>query len=323
MPWRAASGRTVPWRAASGRTVPWRAASGFTVPLRTASELSRLHPKHPERLVRPDAQDAIFFFLMQDMMNHVFSDLLNLDVIAYMDDVLIYDKTEEGQDKTVHEVLRRLQANRLAVSPEKCVWKMHKVEFLSYVIGKNGIEMSKDKVEAVLSWKTPSSLTEVQYFLGFASFYRRFIHDYSRAARPLTELTKGEKKDWVSNKEAEKVFVERKYRFTTAPILNHFNAQKRIIIETDASDFVLGAILSQRDNEGKLHPVAFYSWKFQPVEINYKIHGKELLAIMDTFKHCQGYREGATHQVQVCSDHQNLEYFTITKILNRRQARWA
>jgi len=89
-----------------------------------------------------------------------------------------------------------------------------------------------------------------------------------------------------------------------------------VIIETDASDFAIGAVLSQRDKEGRLHPVAFHSQKSQPAEINYEIHDKELLAIVDAFKHWRRYREGATNQVQVFSDHQNLEYFTTTKILN-------
>jgi len=108
-----------------------------------------------------------------------------------------------------------------------------------------------------------------------------------------------------------------------APILAHFDAGKPVIIETDASDFAIGAVLSQRDTEKRLHPVAFHSRKFQPAEINYEIHDKELLAIVDAFKHWRRYCEGATHQIQVFSDHQNLEYFTTTKVLNRRQARWA
>jgi len=94
----------------------------------------------------------------------MFSDLLDLDIIAKMDDVLIYDKT-------VHEVLRWLHTKGLAVTPEKCFWKTYKVEFLGSVIGEEGIEMLRDKVEAVFSWRTPSSLMEVQSFLGFATFY--------------------------------------------------------------------------------------------------------------------------------------------------------
>jgi len=138
------------------------------------------------------------------------------------------------------------------------------------------------------------------------------------------ELTKKEAgKEWAWNPEAESAFKELKQRFTTAPVLAHFDRAKPVIIETDASDFAIGAVLSQRDDENRLHPVAFHSRKFQPAEINYEIHDKELLAVVDAFKHWRRYCEGATHQVQVYTDHQNLEYFTTTKVLNRRQARWA
>jgi len=258
----------------------------------------------------------------QDMMNHVLSDLLDIGVIAYMDDILIYAKNEGEHDRLVKEVLKRLQQNGLAISPEKCVWKTREVEFLGYVIGANGIKMSKEKVEAILSWKKPISMTEVQTFLGFANFYRRFIKDYSKIARPLTELTKKTEK-WLCNQEAEAAFAELKRRFTTAPILAHFDPTKPVIVETDASDFGIAAVLSQRAEENQLHPVAFHSRKFQPAEINYEIHDKELLAIVDAFKHWRCNCEGATHQIQVFSDHQNLEYFTTTKVLNRRQAGWA
>jgi len=108
-----------------------------------------------------------------------------------------------------------------------------------------------------------------------------------------------------------------------APILAHFDAQKPVIIETDASDFAIGAVLWQRDSKGRLHPVAFHSRKFQPAEINYEIHDKELLAIVDTFKQWRRNCKGAVHQVQVFSNLQNLEYFTTTKILNKQQVRWA
>ena len=159
-------------------------------------------------------------------------------------------------------MLKRLQENGLAVAAEKCEWRVTEVEFLGYVLGRQGVKMAQRKVEAVLNWKTPGSLTEVQSFLGFANFYRHFIQDYSRVARALTELTKKTGEKWSWNPEAEKAFQELKQRFTTAPILAHFDAQQPVIIETDASDFALGAILSQRDNEGRLHPVAFHSRKF-------------------------------------------------------------
>jgi len=259
----------------------------------------------------------------QDMMNHIFWDMLDLGLLAYMDDLLIYAKTAEEHDKIVQEVHRRLRENKLAVSPDKCVWRQTEVEFLGYLIGREGIKMSQEKVETVQEWKSPSSQTEVQSFLGFANFYRRFIQDYSGVARPLTELTKGNAKDWRWTPKAELAFKELKNRFTTALILAHFDPQRPVIVKKDTSDFALGAILSQRDPENCLHTVAFHWRKFSRAEINYEIHDKELLAIVDSFKHWRRYCEGAIHQVQVLSDHQNLEYFTATKVANHRQARWA
>jgi hypothetical protein len=223
--------------------------------------------------------------IFQDMMNHIFRDMIDLGLLSYLDDLLIYANTIKEHDKTVCEVLRRLQANRLAVSPEKCVWRQQEVEFLGYLIGQDGIKISPEKIEAVLEWKSPSSLVETQSFLGFANFYRRFIQDYSQVAHPMTELTKGTAKDFRWTPEAELAFQELKNRFTSVPILTHFNPQKEVIVDTDASDFALGAVLSQRDNKNRLHPVAFHSRKFSPAEINYKIHDKELLTIVDAFKH--------------------------------------
>jgi hypothetical protein len=121
----------------------------------------------------------------------------------------------------------------------------------------------------------------------------------------------------------ELAFDELKRRFTTAPILRQFDPKKVCVVETDASDFALGAVLSQKGDDGRLYLVAFHSRKFTPAEINYEIHDKELLAIVDCFKVWRRYLEGAMHTVQVYSDHQNLEYFTTTKVLSRRQARWA
>jgi hypothetical protein len=121
----------------------------------------------------------------------------------------------------------------------------------------------------------------------------------------------------------ELAFNELKRRFTTTPIIRQFDPKKVCMVETDTSDFALGAVLSQKGDDRRLYPVAFHSRKFTLVEINYEIHNKELLAIVDCFKVWRRYLEGAMHTIQVYSDHQNYEYFTTTKVLNRHQARWA
>jgi len=108
----------------------------------------------------------------QDMMNHIFSDMLDLGLIAYMDDILIYAETRAEHDRMVRETPRRLQENGREVAADKCVWRTTEVEFLGYILSREGVKMAQEKVQAVLDWKTPASLTEVQSFLGFANFYR-------------------------------------------------------------------------------------------------------------------------------------------------------
>jgi hypothetical protein len=135
------------------------------------------------------------------------------------------------------------------------------------------------------------------------------------------ESRKGNAKKLEWTVAMELAFDELKRRFTTAPMLGHFAPRKVCMVETDASDFTLGAVLSEKGDNRRLHPVAFYSRKFTPAEINYEIHNKELLAIVDCFKVWRRYLEGAMYTIQVCSNNQNLEYFTTTKVLNQYQAR--
>ena len=259
----------------------------------------------------------------QNMMNEVLRDLLDLGVVVYIDDILIYSESIEQHHHLVKEVLSRLQANGLAGSLEKCEWNQRKVEFLGYIISAEGIGMSEDKIRSILDWPTPSRLRDVQSFLGFANFYRRFIDGFSRICKPLTDGLKGSEKLWSWSTQCQLAFELLKRRFTTAPILLHFNPELPVILETDASDFAIGAVLSQLALDKRLHPVAFHSRKMDKAEVNYEIHDKEMLAIVTAFKEWRRYLEGAKHQVKVYTDHKNLEYFLTTKILNRRQARWA
>jgi len=111
--------------------------------------------------------------------------------------------------------------------------------------------------------------------------------------------------------------------FTTAPALQHFDHEREVIIETDASNYVSAGVLSQRDDKGVLHPVEYYSEKYSPAECNYDIYDKELMAIIKALEEWRPECEGAAYPLQLITDHKNLEYFMTKKLLNRRQARWS
>jgi len=131
----------------------------------------------------------------QTMMNDLFRDLINQgDTATFIDDILVATDTEEGHNKLVEEVLRRLEENDLFVKPEKCKWKVREVEFLGVVIGPRGVEMQKEKVEGVLNWPAPKNVKEVQKFLGLANYYRRFIKNFAKIAAPLHVLVRKEQK---------------------------------------------------------------------------------------------------------------------------------
>jgi hypothetical protein len=260
--------------------------------------------------------------VFQHMMNDIFRQYLDQFVVVYLDDVLVYSRSVEEHEKHVKLVLQKLREMHLYAKLEKCEFDTDTVEFLGYVISPKGISMDKTKVNTLLSWATPKSVRDVQCFLGFANFYRAFIKDYSTMAAPLIALTRKNRPfEW--NSAAQNAFDKLKTLFTTAPILAHADPSRPFIVETDGSDFALGAVLSQVKDDGALHPIAFYSRKFSAAEINYQIYDKELLAIVSAFEHWRNYLYGTQHQVTVYTDHKNLLYYTTTRTLNRRQARWS
>jgi hypothetical protein len=259
--------------------------------------------------------------IFQHLMNDVFREFLDDFVVCYLDDILVFSKNEEKHINHVRLVLEKLHTARLYAKLEKCVFHQPQVEFLGYIISGRGLSMDPKKIRTVTEWKKPATVRDVQCFLGFANFYRIFNRNYSKIADPLTQLTRKDKLEW--NAEADQAFETLKKAFTTAPILTHPDFQKPFFLETDASDFALGVILSQPDKDECLHPVAFHSRKFTATEINYEIHNKELLAIIDSFQEWRHFLEGAQHLVTIYTDHKNLEYFMSTKVLNRRQARWS
>ncbi|KAJ1596994.1 hypothetical protein NDA14_002766 [Ustilago hordei] len=216
----------------------------------------------------------------QSFINDIFRDIIGVYVVVYLDDFLIFSDTEEVHVKHVTEVLTRLRSNRLFAKLSKCEFHTKTVEFLGYIIKPTGIEMDPEKVRTVKEWPMPESIHDIQRFLGFANFYRRFIAHFARIAKPLTALVKPIErfKKFELPEEAQQAFHKLIQAFTSAGVLQHFDYHLPTRLETDASDFAIAGVLKQ-EHEGRWHPVAFYSRKMSSAEKNYEIHDKELLAV--------------------------------------------
>ena len=187
----------------------------------------------------------------QGMMNEILRDMINKGkVAAFVDDVLIGTETEEGHDELVEEVLRRLEENDLYMKPEKCTWKVQKVNFLGVVMGQEKIEMEEDKVAGVLNWPVPKTVIDIRKFLGLTNYYRRFVKDFAKLAQPLNNLTRKEEK-WRWGSEQQDTFEQLKQVFTSRPLLVTPDIDKEFRVEADASNFATGRVLSIKCKDNK------------------------------------------------------------------------
>ncbi|KAI2653667.1 Transposon Tf2-9 polyprotein [Labeo rohita] len=248
--------------------------------------------------------------IFQSFMNDIFRDMLDKWVIVYIDDILIFSNTLSEHVQHVRSVLKRLIQYQLYAKLEKCEFHRTSTSFLGYVISQEGVVMEEKK--------------ELQRFLGFANFYRRFIRNFSSVAAPLTAMTKRQTTRLTWSPEAFRAFDELRERFTSAPILRHPDPNKPFIVEVDASNTGVGAILSQRHGDpAKIYPCAYFSRKLSPAERNYDVGNRELLAMKLALEEWRHWLEGAQHPFTILTDHKNLEYLRSAKRLNPRQARWA
>jgi hypothetical protein len=182
--------------------------------------------------------------------------------------------------------------------------------------------MDPEKIQAVAEWPRPETAKEVQSFLGMVNFYRRFIQGFSGVAMPLTNLTK-KSEPWVWSSLCESAFQRLKKAITTEPVLRIADPELPYVLQTDASDFAIGAVLLQKVTDGGFGTIAYYSRKLVSAERNYTVHDKELLAIVSAFEHWRHYLVGAKEVVEVCCDHKNLLFFQKHRILRPRHSRWS
>jgi hypothetical protein len=252
------------------------------------------------------------------LMNNIFREYLDKFVIIYLDDILIYSKTKEEHLQHVRIILETLRKHKLYAKINKCELVRTSVEYTGHFISAQGISVDPRKITTIQQWPAPTNVSELRSFLGLASYYRKFVQGFSAIASPLTALLHKDK-EYIWNDNEQEAFDTLKQHLTTAPVLLLPDPTKLFTVTTDASDFAIGAVLSQNIGKGD-QPVAFESRKLSPAEQNYAVHEKELLAIVHAIKLWRPYLEG--QRFTVITDHASLEYIKTQHNLSRRQARW-
>ncbi|KAL0546091.1 hypothetical protein IC582_015996 [Cucumis melo] len=252
--------------------------------------------------------------VFMDLMNRVFREFLDTFVIVFIDDILIYSKTEAEHEEHLRMVLQTLRDNKLYAKFSKCEFWLKQVSFLGHVVSKAGVSVDPAKIEAVTGWTRPSTVSEVRSFLGLAGYYRRFVENFSRIATPLTQLTR-KGAPFVWSKACEDSFQTLKQKLVTAPVLTVPDGSGNFVIYSDASKKGLGCVLMQ---QGKV--VAYASRQLKSHEQNYPTHDLELAAVVFALKIWRHYLYG--EKIQIFTDHKSLKYFFTQKELNMRQRRW-
>jgi ribonuclease HI len=180
--------------------------------------------------------------------------------------------------------------------------------------------MDPAKIKGISNWPTPTSVKQIRSFLGFCNFYRPFIYHFSHIARPLNELTR-KNIPWQWGQKQQTAFEKLRDRVTSEPVLAQPRLNDQFGVEVDASGFALGAVLMQRDDKGKRHPIAYFSTTLSEAERNYDIYDLEFLAIIRALRHWRPFVAGSPHKIIIFTDHANLQYWRQPQKISRRIAR--
>jgi hypothetical protein len=248
------------------------------------------------------------------LMNSVFMPELDKFVVVFIDDILIYSKNEEEHSKHLRIMLTRLTEHQLYAKFSKCMFWLEEIQFLGHILSAKGIAVDSIKVKDILEWKPPTTIHQVQSFLGLAGYYRRFILDFSKIVKPITGLLKNDTKfDWSSK--CNEAFEQLKVLLTTALVLAQPDVEKPFDVYCDASGSGLRCVLMQ---EGRVK--AYASRQLHQHEEHYPTHDLELATIVHALKIWRHYLLGNT--CHLYTDHESLKYIFTQSELNMRQRRW-
>ncbi|CAA7036472.1 unnamed protein product [Microthlaspi erraticum] len=248
------------------------------------------------------------------LMNDVFREYLDVFVIIFIDDILVYSRSQEEHATHLRLVLEKLREQKLFAKLSKCSFWQREMGFLGHIVSAEGVSVDPAKIEAIRDWPRPSSATEIRSFLGLAGYYRRFVKGFATMAQPMTKLT-GKDVPFVWSAECEESFSQLKEMLTTTPVLALPEPGKPYMVYTDASGIGLGCVLMQ---EGRV--IAYASRQWQGSERNRPTHDLELGAVIFALKIWRSYLLGET--VQVFTDHKSLQHIFTQPMMNARQTRW-
>jgi hypothetical protein len=264
---------------------------------------------------------VMFFGLMnspstfQEMMNIIYKGVIEWHatrgtiIWIYMDDIAIATTgTLQDHIDTVHDVLCVAEQHNLYFKLSKCTFHASSIDYLGVIIEKGMTRMDPVKIAGIKNWPIPTKVKDVCSFLGFCNFYRPFIWGFAHLASPLNELTHKEV-EWTWETWHQKAFEELKTQVTTEPVLAHPILTDPFELEVDASGFAMGAVLLQKKEDGKKHPIVYYSKTLTAAERNYDVYDLELLAMVSALDHWRQYLAGSPHKIIIYSDHQNLLYW--------------
>jgi hypothetical protein len=247
------------------------------------------------------------------LMNSVFMTELDKFIMVFIDNILVYLKSMEEHEEHLQVMLQRLRDHPLYAKFSKCELWINKVPFLGHVISSEGITVDPSKVRDVLDWEPLKSVRQVRSFLGLAGYYRRFIPNFSKISKPITELLKKGIK-YVWSKECDEAFQTLKKLLTTSAVLAQPDIAKPFDVYCDTSGTGLGCVLMQ---EGR---VISYSRQLRCHEEHYPTHDLELAAVVIALRTCRHYLLG--NVVYIYTDHKRLKYIFTQPDLNMRQRRW-
>ncbi len=257
----------------------------------------------------------------QHYMNDVLFKYLHQFCQTYLDDIIIYSKILKKHKQHVRLILNRLREADLQINIDKCKFHVQKTIFLELLMLIERLKMNSRKMQAVVDWSTLNNLIQMQFFIDFCNFYRRFIKNFSKIVRSMIQLT--QKKiifEW--NEVCQTAFNHMKRCMTETSILRHFDQTRNFILEIDSFDYVNNEVLSQYDDEDVLHLIVFYSKNMSSAECNYEICNKKLLIIIRAFEHWWLELKLINISIKMFIDHQALISLMKDKKLSQRQMRW-